>query len=170
MMYRFQIPKEEDYAGLAEIINASQEPFRRLDHVEYGEMETVDTIAEMEASRELLCAYHGETVVGVIAFRQKNKQTIWVSSLFVDPPYQGKGIGGALLREVEDWGKNKGALVCTLETDPRALWACDFYVHQGYQILTDKHMSCPPWDMVLDKPQVVGRYVFGKKIATEYEC
>ena len=168
MPFIFKEPLQDEYAAIAIVMNAAQEPFRKLDRVTYGEEETADTITDMARRRNMLCAYDGVTVVGVVAFRQKNMNTVWVSSLFVAPQYQGKGIGGALLQQVESWGKKNGVCVLALETDRKATWACDFYLREGYQILTDEDMRHYPWDMVLDKPQVSGRYVFGKKLKHSY--
>lgn len=164
MILRFQIPEKKDYACIAELVNAAQEPFRKLDSAENIELETAETIANTAIRRELLCAYHRTKVVGYTAFRQKNPSTIWISSLFVDPACQGKGIGKNLLKEVEQWGRTQHAQVLALETDQRASWACGFYLHEGYQILSDEDMASPPWDHILDTSQVPGRFVFGKML------
>ncbi|MEM7051576.1 MAG: GNAT family N-acetyltransferase [Acidobacteriota bacterium] len=55
---------------------------------------------------------------------------IW--ALFVEPEFEGRGIGRALLRVAVDWAWRQGAERIKLSTDPQTR-AATFYRRQGWQ-------------------------------------
>jgi GNAT superfamily N-acetyltransferase len=88
---------------------------------------------------------------------------VWISSLYVDPKVQRKGIGQRLLEIIEVFAKSNGCAVVALETHRSAIWALNFYAKNGYQIVNDK-MEASPYSAILEKPPVPGRPVLAKLI------
>jgi ribosomal protein S18 acetylase RimI-like enzyme len=58
----------------------------------------------------------------------------YVMMLAVDPAYQGKGIGKALLTACEEWARAEGAEGVRLSSGSDRLAAHQFYLHLGYRI------------------------------------
>lgn len=169
-MLKFAKPKKSEYPQIADMVNAADQIYHKIytpkEFADQGcATETVENLMEGEKNRTYLCAYdESGAVVGYASYRLKNPQTVWLSMLHVDPKHQKKNIGGALLKELEITAKKLGALVLVLETDKKASWAVRFYEKNNYQILSDENLKEYPFDKVLDKKQVAGRYIFGKKL------
>lgn len=53
--------------------------------------------------------------------------------VYVLPEFQRKGIGTALMSEIERMAKEHGAKEIHIWTDPKATWAVSFYKKLGYQ-------------------------------------
>ncbi len=123
--------------------------------------ETEESMIEMSHSRNIFCFEDKNNIVGYIAFRKKNNDTAWVSSLYIDPQSQGKGIGSELLKAVEIFAKEQGCIVVALETHKDATWALNFYEKNGYKIINDE-ISSYPYNKILDKPPVPNRPLLAK--------
>lgn len=57
---------------------------------------------------------------------------MFISVLFVDEPYRGRGLGTWLLKHVEEKAKSTGIRLIHLDTFD--FQAKDFYLRQGYEI------------------------------------
>ncbi len=162
-------PSRSDYKEIAGLINEAAEIYRTIhidkifDEVGYG-TENVDSLIKGEKNREYLCVYDKEEIIGYASFRLKNSQTFWISMFYVKKKRQKSGIGTFLMKELEKIAKKHQALVIVLETDKKATWAIEFYKKMGFKILFDENLSEFPFDKVINKPQVVFKYIFGKKI------
>ncbi len=71
----------------------------------------------------------GDTVAG-FAVADGEDDSIW--ALFIDPAYEGRGLGKALLKHATDWLFARGAKVITLSTDVGTR-AEGFYLALGWQ-------------------------------------
>ncbi len=58
----------------------------------------------------------------------------YVMALAVDPGYQGKGVGRALLTACEEWARATGAAGVRLSSGSDRLGAHAFYQRMGYQV------------------------------------
>jgi predicted N-acetyltransferase YhbS len=58
----------------------------------------------------------------------------YVMALAVDPAWQGKGVGKALLTACEEWAKADGAMGVRLSSGSNRLGAHAFYKHLGYAV------------------------------------
>ncbi|MEK4328555.1 GNAT family N-acetyltransferase [Paenibacillus sp. FSL R7-0312] len=112
-----------------EISGLLEEHSRRMD----------DTIPPYEREILSLAAYEGDTYVGGIT-----GDMVWkilsVHLLAVDPAYRGNGLGGILLKELEDRARLRGCKVSELTT--MSWQAPRFYQKQGYEIFGEIH-DCP---------------------------
>ena len=169
-MLKFKKPTKAEYPQIANLVNLADQVYHSIySPQEFKEQgcatESVENLTEGENNREYLCVYNenGE-VIGYASYRLKNSQTAWLSMIYIHPEYQHKGIGDALLKEVEKAAKELGALALVLETDKKASWAVKLYVRNNYQILSDEDLKKYPFDKALEKKQVPGRYIFGKEL------
>ncbi|QHM71636.1 GNAT family N-acetyltransferase [Mixta intestinalis] len=67
--------------------------------------------------------------LGFAAFLENDN---FLHSLFVDPQFQGQGVGSALLQAVQERFTATGALKCLLANKR----AQDFYLHHGWQVMS----------------------------------
>lgn len=64
-----------------------------------------------------------------------------VEQVSVDPEYQGRGLGRALLGEVEDWAAERGMTALTLTTFSQVPWNRPLYEHLGFVALDEADLS-----------------------------
>lgn len=163
-------PQQSEYQQIADLVNNANQIYQTLFSPEelkkrWYTQETAQDLLEWEKTRTYLCAYNQQwNIVGYASYRLKNPQTLWISMIQIDPLEQKKGIGTQLLKAIEQEAKKMKALVVVLETDEEATRATNFYLKNDYQILSDKDLLVFPFDKVLEKKQVIGRYIFGKKL------
>ena len=63
----------------------------------------------------------------------------YTANLAVDPAWQGRGVGAALLKHAERLAKEKGLAVCSLNVDLDNPRAKALYERQGYQTTRTVH-------------------------------
>lgn len=74
-------------------------------------------------------------IVGVAAFEAPKAHFTKVgvvTRMYVLPDFQRRGIGTALIREIEKRARRQGVHEILIWTDPKASWAISFYQHLGY--------------------------------------
>jgi GNAT superfamily N-acetyltransferase len=128
----------------------------------YISTETVKDLIDWEKTREYLCIYENNNIIWYSSFRFKNTQTLWLSMFYIDVKYQKSWFWSIFLKEIEKIAKDKGALVVVLETDENAIWSVNFYRKNKYITLNRYELKKYPFDMVLEKDPVKGRYIFWK--------
>ena len=167
MKIEIKKPNRSEYTNIAKLINSAEEIYASIRSPEMMNAlgtgkHTAKDLEDGEGKREYLSLYVGEKIVAFVSYRFKNEQTMWVSMLYVNPSEQRKGYGATLLDYVEKLAKKSGILVSVLETDKKAYWSVDFYKKQGYQVLSSEDIKVFPFNKVLNKDPVDGRYLFGK--------
>lgn len=166
------IPKKEDYARIAEIYNQAHKPFETIyseeEKIAFAEdnIETVASIEETAGTKNIICIQVENKIVGYAVFRKKNEETVWISSLYIDPEKQGSGYGTKLLETVEKFAEENNCKVVALETHRDAVWALNFYKKNGYEIVNEK-MAEFPFNKILDKPPVPNRPILAKVISED---
>ncbi len=163
------IPKKEDYVRMAEIYNKAHKIFNGIyseeEKIAFAEnfTETSESIRESIQNRNVVCLKNDNQIFGYAIFRKKNNETVWLSSLYVDPDQQGNGYGTILLKNVEQFTKENNCVVVALETHRDAVWAINFYKKNGYEIVNEKITEFP-FNKILDKPPVPNRPILAKLI------
>jgi GNAT superfamily N-acetyltransferase len=94
-----------------------REEFQHKDFYVYELAGRLVGVAALEAARPHL------TKVGI------------VTRMYVLPEFQRRGIGSALIREIERRAKWQGLRELLIWTDPKAEWAVSFYKKAGYEEL-----------------------------------
>ncbi len=80
-------------------------------------------------------AYDGDLAVGCGAFRPHADGVVEIKRMFVDPAVRGKGVGRAILVELERWALELGSTRAILETSKRLRTANQLYSRSGYRII-----------------------------------
>ncbi len=171
MKLTYKTPTQEEYPDIAKLVNASDNIYTTIHSPEifkeigYG-TETVDDLIAGEQNRVYLCAYDEDgSLVGYTSFRIKHPTTLWISMFCIDPLHQRHGYGTLLLQHLETYATERQVSVISFETDTNAHWAVQFYQKNGYHILSPDDLQQPPYEHILDKAPVPGRYIFGKVIS-----
>ena len=96
-------------------------------------MHSEEHIRRISGERVLLTAYDGDLLVGTAALDCSPQGYPpgygLVSTVFVLPEYQGKGVGRMLMESVEGMARNSGSAVLVLES---SISACGFYRGLGF--------------------------------------
>ncbi|NCU39867.1 GNAT family N-acetyltransferase [Candidatus Falkowbacteria bacterium] len=168
-MMKIFTPDRKNYSEIVDLINESDSIFfniyteRELEEIHVADF-TIEDLILGEKSREYIVLAEDDRIVSFVSFRLKNDQTIWISSLYVDKKEQKKGYGSRLLKEVEKVALKREVSTVVLETAEKAKWAVNFYLKNGYQILSVHDLKLFPYDKVIDKTPAPNRFIFGKKI------
>jgi len=125
-MYNIRKFKSDDAAEVSKLICRSLTLVNSKDYSEENirfmtEHFSAQTVAELAEKRYMLVALEDAKIVGTGSLCNDH-----VYTLFVDPDQQGKGIGKALMRELEALAVNKGIAVLRV---PSSLTALRFYEH-----------------------------------------
>ena len=102
----------------------------------------------------VLIVKHNEKTIGCGAFRPMENSTAEIKRMFVHPDYRGKGLSKLILKELENWIKEKQYTYIKLETGSKNLAALSLYPATGYE-------SIEPFGPYQDLPD---SFCFGKKI------
>lgn len=164
-------PKRNEYEQVVSVINSEKETWKEvLSDEEMAEIgigeETVENLVEGEKDRNYLVAVADSDVVGFISWYLKNPNVAWVSMLQVVPTMQGKGIGSALMTQIEKQAESQGCKAVALETQKKADWAVKFYLANGYHTLKSEEVSKEPFAGILSRPLVDSQsyYILGKEL------
>ena len=83
-----------------------------------------------------LVALDGDTVIGTGAIRCLDDDTAELRRMWLLEPYQGRGIGYRLWRELADFARRAGYRRVRLTTDTVSTRAISFYERLGFQPIT----------------------------------
>jgi ribosomal protein S18 acetylase RimI-like enzyme len=90
-----------------------------------------DRIINSEA--DVLVAVMGGSIAGTASVKLENERNLYLCSMGVKPEYQKKGVGFALLEEVEADAKRKQCRTISLETYPLLTKAIALYERFGFR-------------------------------------
>jgi len=82
----------------------------------------------------------------------------FITDLWVLPEFQGRGIGTALLEEIESRIKERGFPAARLDTHARNLGAIRLYKRQGYRVKTYFVTYSEPLDEDIDKVEMIKEF------------
>ena len=114
------------------------------------------------ASGECFVAVSGERVVGTISLyasdaasdsrHYRDARVASARQLGVDPHFQGKGVGTALLRLAGHWARRHGCARLALDTPEQAGHLIDYYHRLGFRVVETLQFSSRPYlSVVLDR-------------------
>lgn len=84
--------------------------------------------------RIVYLAYDGEACVGQIVLRRDWNGCAFIEDIAVAKAARGRGVGSALMRTAESWARQSGLRGLALETQDTNVWACRFYIKQGFRL------------------------------------
>ena len=80
----------------------------------------------------VVVAFESGEAVGCGAFKRYDEVAAEIKRMFVRPESRGKGIAGAVLKELEAWAAQTGFSECILETGWKQPEAIALYKREGY--------------------------------------
>ena len=95
----------------------------------YSQFNKIDNIPNV------VIAYWNDGPAGCGCFKKFDNQSVEVKRMFVAEEYRGKGIGAAILSELEKWAKELGNKEVVLEMGNRQPEAAILYKKQGFKII-----------------------------------
>jgi len=87
---------------------------------------------KIAALQNVVVAIHDGAPVGCGAFKPFDENTVEIKRMYVLPEWQGKGVAGRVLADLEQWAAELGYGRCVLETGLRMPDAVAFYTKNGY--------------------------------------
>lgn len=84
---------------------------------------------------DVIVAYHQNKPVACGGLKMYDEEHAELKRIYVDPAYQNQGIGGELVRRLEEKARAKGFGWCILETGEPLTAACRLYQKAGYQVI-----------------------------------
>jgi GNAT superfamily N-acetyltransferase len=98
---------------------------------EFDQFNIIDNI------ETVIVAYKDNTAGGCGCFKTFDKNTAELKRMFVDDQFRGKGIGAAILIELENWVKELGYSSIVLETGTVQVKAIALYKKFGYSVISN---------------------------------
>lgn len=95
----------------------------QLEYQKYNVIENLATV---------VIAYDDTIPVGCGCFKKFDDNTVELKRMFVAASHRGKGIGGAIIKELEKWAKELNVESIVLETAQRQPEAIHLYKKNGY--------------------------------------
>ena len=92
-----------------------------------------ELLRRLNGSKVLVAAAKGRPPVGFISFREISG-IVHIDMLAVSKNAEGKGVGSALIKAAEGYGKRKGSQRCQLYVDEPNVHAQEFYERKGYGV------------------------------------
>ncbi len=85
--------------------------------------------------KNALVCYSDGKPVGIGAYKEYDAHTAEMKRMYTVPGYRGRGIGKAILTELENWAKEEGYAISLLETGHKQLDAIALYQKLGYEVI-----------------------------------
>lgn len=90
---------------------------------------------KIDAIRNVLLHYEGNTPVGCGAFKAYDGNSVEIKRMYVHPDFRGRRIGAGILKELEQWAAELNYSECVLETGKVNPEALHLYQREGYSII-----------------------------------
>lgn len=98
----------------------------QLFYRQFNKIENISTV---------LVAYEQDLPVGCGCFKPFDEESVEVKRMYVSDEHRGKGIGGAILAELEKWAAELNYSYIVLETGNKQPEAITLYRKAGYSII-----------------------------------
>lgn len=95
----------------------------------YSQFNKIDNIPNV------VLAYRNDQPAGCGCFKHFEEKTVEVKRMFVADVYRGKGLGAAILQELENWAAELGNTRMVLEMGNRQPEAAILYRNAGYTVI-----------------------------------
>lgn len=118
-----------DFVGLVRLLDADLAKRDGQDHSFYAQFNKIDKL------RHVVLAYDDGKPLGCGAMKEYAADTMEIKRMYVSPGSRNKGIGAAVLAELEKWAKELSYAKCILETGKRQPEAIGLYTKSGYTLI-----------------------------------
>lgn len=121
--------ENSDFRNLVDLLDRDLEIRDKSEHSFYAKFNKTDTI------RNAVVYYDEGNAIGCGAFREFDNKTVEIKRMFVRQNFRGKGIGAAILKELESWAAELNYAECILETGKKQPEAIGLYQKAGYKVI-----------------------------------
>lgn len=118
-----------DFKNLVALLDEDLAIRDGADHAFYTQFNKIVNI------RNAIVCYVDNKPTGCGAFKQYDQKKVEIKRMYVLPEYRGKGIGVAILKELELWATELNFSACILETGKKQPEAIRLYQKAGYAII-----------------------------------
>jgi len=102
----------------------------------YGHLQQLyDQFNKIEYLDTVVIAYSSGRAAGCVCFKNFEMNTVEVKRMFVREDFRGKGIGRALLNDLENWAAELGMKALVLELGNKQPEALHVYQRQGFRFI-----------------------------------
>ncbi len=136
------ISENTDFQQLVNQLDAFLAEMNGSDHSVYSQFNGI------AALQHVVVAYLDNVPVGCGAFKLFDGSSVEIKRMYVDPAQRGRGVGAAVLAELEAWSHELGYDACVLETSVKLPAANRLYAKSGYDYI-------PKYGRYVDMPDSV---------------
>jgi len=120
---------DSDFQNLVHLLDKDLELRDGKKHSFYAQFNKIVNI------KNVVVYYDEGMAVGCGAFKEFDNRTVEIKRMFVHQDFRGKGIGRAILRELEQWAAEINYNESVLETGKKQPEAIQLYQKAGYMII-----------------------------------
>jgi len=118
-----------DFICLVQLLDAYLSVVDGDEHAFYAQYNKTDSL------KHVVVCYAENKAVGCGAIREYTTDAVEIKRMFVLPESRGKGIAGAVLRELETWAAELHFTTAILETNKKQTDAIHLYYKSGYSLI-----------------------------------
>lgn len=114
---------------------------------------------KIDMLKHVLIVYHANEPLGCGAIKEYNKQTMEIKRMFTLPESRGKGIGGKILTELENWTNELSFTKIIMQTGNKHHEAIGLYLKHGYKLINNYGQYADAADSLCFEKMVDGNHV-----------
>lgn len=115
-----------DFQTLVKLLDATLAEHNGDEDDFFARFNTIDTI------KNCIVAYVDQTPAACGAFKPFSEDTVEIKRMFTHPDFRKKGLGSAIVKELESWAKELGFKKAVLETSKDLTNAISVYEKSGF--------------------------------------
>jgi GNAT superfamily N-acetyltransferase len=115
-----------DFQSLVKLLDETLAEHNGEEHDFFHQFNKIDTI------KNCIVAYVDHIPAACGAFKPFSEDTVEIKRMFTDPKFRKKGLGSAVVRELEIWAKELGFKKAVLETSQELHNAVSVYEKSGF--------------------------------------
>lgn len=119
---------DKDFQSLVALLDKYLAIMDGDEHAFYAQFNTIQTL------RHAVVCYIDNKPVACGAFRDFDEGRVEIKRMYVLPEYRSKGLGMAVLKELEKWAAELNYTGCVLETGKKQPEAIRLYEKAGYTV------------------------------------
>lgn len=115
-----------DFQNLVKLLDATLAEHNGDADGFFARFNTIDTI------KNCIIAYVDQALAACGAFKPFSEDTVEIKRMFTHPDFRKKGLGSAIVQELENWAKELGFKKAVLETSKELTNAISVYEKSGF--------------------------------------
>lgn len=116
-----------DFKTLVRSLDANLAEHNGDDDAFFAQFNKIDRI------KHCIVVYIAEVPAACGAFKELSEDTVEIKRMFTNPEFRKRGLGSAIVKELENWAKDLGYQKAVLETSKELTNAISVYEKNGFQ-------------------------------------